>query len=124
MNAKPPRDDGDLNPALDVVMAWGPEQSRPILTRMKERFPERPEQELAALIALCEAIGQHGVQLATEIGDSGLAREQAMRELFERWPALDNDHAWRALWQGFYSYWRDNGRFPEEPPPKKRRRRK
>lgn len=120
MNAK--SQDEDLNPALDVVMAWGPEQARPILTRLKERFPGRTEDELAALIALCEAIGRHGVQLAAEIGDRGMPREQAMRELFERWPALDKDRAWRALWQGFYSYWRDNGRFPEEDPPKKRRR--
>ncbi|MBI5321989.1 hypothetical protein [Bradyrhizobium sp.] len=116
--------DIDLNGALDVVLAWGPERNRPVLVRLKERFPGCSDRELLEVETICDAIGSCGVRLADEIGDRDMTGDQALRILSERWPGLDADHAWRALWQGFYSYWRDSGRFPEEPAPARRRPRK
>ena len=110
-----------LSDALDIHLAWGPERMTPVRERFKAKLPPLTEDELAWLEAQCDAIFSLACRLADAIGFNGLAPEDARRQIAQRWPTLDEQRIGRAMHQGYYSFWRDNGRGPEERSPAKRR---
>jgi hypothetical protein len=103
-----------LNEALDISLAWGPQRAVPLAQRLKAKFPALAEAEIAALERECNAVLSMVCRLADQIGDHGLAPAEAQKQLHARFPTLDAKRASAAMHQGYYSYWRDNGRGPEE----------
>jgi hypothetical protein len=103
-----------LNEALDISLAWGPQRAVPVAQRLKEAFPALSDDEIAALERECSAVLSMACRLADEIGDRGLAPAAAHAQFHARFPTLDAKRAGAAMHQGYYSYWRDNGRGPEE----------
>jgi hypothetical protein len=43
-------DDPDLNAALGVTLAWGPERMIPVRERLRSKLPHRSDAERAALV--------------------------------------------------------------------------
>lgn len=103
-----------LNEALDISLAWGPQRIVPLAERLKAKFPALSGAEIAALERECDAVLSMVCSLADQIGDQGLAPAEAHARLHARFPTLDDKRAGAAMHQGYYSYWRDNGRGPEE----------
>ena len=103
-----------LNDALDISLAWGPQRAVPLAERLKAKFPALSDAEIGALERECDAVLSMVCSLADEIGDQGLAPAEARARLHARFPTLDDRRAGAAMHQGYYSYWRDNGRGPEE----------
>lgn len=103
-----------LNEALDISLAWGPQRMVPLPERLKAKFPALSDADIAALERECGALLSMVCSLADQIGDHGLAPSEAHARLHARFPTLDDKRAAYAMHQGYYSYWRDNGRGPED----------
>lgn len=109
-----------LSAALDIHLAWGPERAIPVQDRFRAKLPPMPDADLAWLEAQCDAIFSMACGLADAIGFQGLSPHEAPKRLKAKWPTLDDERIGRVMHQGYYSFWRDNGRSPEERPAPKR----
>jgi hypothetical protein len=111
-----------LSDAVEIYLAWGPQRMTPLRERFKEKLPPLSDADFAWLETQCGAILSMACRLADEIGLEGLPAHEAHRRLAAQWPMLDERRRAIAMQQGYYSFWRDNGRGPEEKPPAPRPR--
>ncbi len=92
---------------MDVVLAWGPERIRPELDRLCDTLPDLDE--ATASEALREA---HKVLSEAETGASSAksgGQHLLERALREKRPWLTPEQASKAVTQGMYYDWRENG---------------
>jgi hypothetical protein len=94
--------------ALDVVMTWGPEMARPAEERLLERHPGLDAVEAGRALAEAYLVTSKAEQLAPAekgVGDAPLTRADIRRDH----PWVNDELLERAIQQGLYSHWRDNG---------------
>jgi hypothetical protein len=106
-----------LSDAVEIYLAWGTQRMTPLRERFKEKLPPLSDADFAWLESQCGAILSMACRLADEIGLEGLPPGDASGRLAKQWPTLDDRRIAIAMQQGYYSFWRDNGRGPEEKPP-------
>ena len=96
-----------LADALDVVLQWGPERAVPERDRLREKQPDVPDDELdMALHAAYSVLGQ-AEALAPGMKQGRI--HDGTERLKSAFPWIDDESASRAIQQGLYFHWRDEG---------------
>lgn len=93
--------------AMDVVLTWGPERSRPEMDRLRDKFPDVDDATASEALkdaarVLSEA--ESGAASAKSGNQRGL--ENALRKN-RAW--LTAEQASQAVNQGMYYHWRETG---------------
>ena len=79
---------------MALALEWGPERMRPFAERVRERWPQATDDEIAEAVAVHDRL----LSLACSDRDADLATE---------FPQLSPATIQRATWEGQYSRWRD-----------------
>ena len=88
-----------LNDVIRMSLAWGPQRMVPLADRVRERYPDATDADIAAASAVADRLLSRAIE-----HDAG---EGPATTLAEDFPDVDDDNRRDAAWQGRYSNWRD-----------------
>ncbi len=94
-----------LDLAIEVILRWGPEMKRPVVTRIREQAPEVDAERAASLEAEGRAIVNDVFAVAAQAWNEEMTPEEGRADVGRRYPQLLEstlDHAWS---QGGYYAW-------------------
>ena len=105
----------DLNQLFDAALAFGSDWRRPVEDLTAARFPDRPQDEIDALtnaVEDCRSAIEAHVE-ATHVRLAGrwtrADKQQANSWIADRYPWMTRKNRRRAISQGRYYAWHDNG---------------
>lgn len=98
-----------LNTAMQVTMQFGPERGIPRVERLLERCPALTREQAHSLLAKCDDVEKEAYEHAGRVRNADLTSHQAEDKLATIFPGLPRQTISRALGQGMYFWWRDNG---------------
>ncbi|MBC8066096.1 MAG: hypothetical protein H7Y17_14785 [Chlorobia bacterium] len=98
-----------LMAAMDVVLTWGPERTRPEFDRLRDTFPDIDKSAAARALGAAAKVIDDAENLAREVKTGRMSMQQAESKLLENRAWLSPEQASRAQNQGMYYDWREYG---------------
>jgi hypothetical protein len=94
--------DAGLNRALEIFQEFGPRRAIPVEGRWAEAFPKSGAEDHKEWKRLFEEIESFAYDLAEQVRDHRLDRDEAKRQIAERFPRLSSDRVGHTYSQAMY----------------------
>lgn len=100
-----PDHDELLNAAMAFILEWGENFGKPILERMKRKFPDLTETEILSFEEKAKKIKFLAFNLIEKAYHEKISTSQVWREIHDAFPGLSEDNRSHLQTQGMYYAW-------------------
>lgn len=95
---------------MDVVLQWGPERGVPEADRMRKVHTSLNDEEIQEARSVAYSVLNEAMnEIAFSLKNETISRDEAIVKLRSTWAWLTDEQARKAIGQGEYYHWRENG---------------